>query len=65
VTGDPTDGGTLGTLLSSATFDVTQTGLTVTFTNSAAFRSAVTSALAAVGDCDLNKLTLLAVVHRK
>jgi len=56
VTGDPTDGGTLGALLASATFDVTQTGLTVTFTNSAAFRSAVTSALA-----DDNILRLIVV----
>ena len=47
VTGDPTDGGTLGTLLASATFDVTELGLTVTFTNSAAFRTAVSDALAA------------------
>jgi hypothetical protein len=47
--GDTTAGGTLGTLLTSANFDVTQTGLAVTFGDSAAFRTAVANALAGDG----------------
>jgi len=44
--GAPAGGGTNGTLLASATFAVTNTGLTVTFSNSDPFRTAVTDALA-------------------
>jgi len=47
--GDATPGGTLGALLSSATFDVTQNSLTVTFSDSAAFQTAVSDALAGDG----------------
>jgi len=48
-TPDATNGGTLGTLLSSVSFDPTQTGLGVTFVDTAAFRTAVANALAADG----------------
>lgn len=48
-TGDTTAGGTLGTLLSSVTFDPTDAGLEVTFADSAAFRAAVENALAGDG----------------
>jgi len=56
VSGDATAGGTLGTLLASATFDCTQTDLTVTFSNSAPFRAAVTAALA---DDDILRLIVV------
>ena len=56
VSGDATDGGTLSTLLASATFNVTTTGLTVTFSDSAAFRAAVTAALA---DDDILRLIVV------
>ncbi|MBL7218734.1 MAG: DNRLRE domain-containing protein [Phycisphaerae bacterium] len=48
-TGDTTAGGTLGTLLTSASFLVTQKGLAVTFGDSSAFRTAVSDALAGDG----------------
>lgn len=47
--GDPNAGGTLGTLLTSASFDVTQTGETVTFGDTPEFRTAVSDALASDG----------------
>jgi hypothetical protein len=49
VTGDTTYGGTLGTLLTSATFDPTVQDADVTFGTSAAFRTAATNALAGDG----------------
>ena len=42
-------GGTLGTLLTSASFDVTNTGVAVTFGDTAPFRSAIANALAIDG----------------
>ena len=42
-------GGTLGTLLTSASFDVTATGQAITFGDTAAFRTAVANALAGDG----------------
>jgi len=48
-TGDTTAGGTLGTLLSSATFDATEQSMDVTFGDSVAFRAAVANALAGDG----------------
>jgi len=48
-TGDLTDGGTLGTFLTSASFDVTATGQPITFGDSSAFRTAVSDALAGDG----------------
>ncbi len=47
--GDGTAGGTSGTLLSSAAFDVEVTGQTVTFGDTHAFRAAVSDALAGDG----------------
>ncbi len=47
--GDPNAGGTLGTLLTSASFDVTQTGQTVKFGDTPEFRTAVSDALASDG----------------
>ena len=47
--GDGTPGGTLGTLLTSAAFDVEVTGQTVTFSDTAALRTAVSDALAGDG----------------
>lgn len=47
--GSDVAGGTLGALLSSATFDVTQNSLTVTFGDSAAFQTAVSNALSGDG----------------
>jgi len=47
--GDPTAGGTLGTLLTSASFDVTSTGLAVTFGDTHEFRTAVANALTGDG----------------
>ena len=48
-TGDATAGGTLGTLLSSASFDPMSTGMEVTFASTPAFQSAVSDALAGDG----------------
>lgn len=47
--GDPTPGGTLGTLLTSASFDVTSTNMAVTFGDTVEFRNAVSNALAGDG----------------
>jgi len=47
--GDGTPGGTLGTLLNSATFAATAAGLDVTFSDTAAFQAAVSNALASDG----------------
>jgi hypothetical protein len=54
--GDATAGGTLGTLLASASFDVTVTGQAITFGDSPAFRSAVDDALA--GDAVLRLIVV-------
>jgi len=47
--GDSTAGGTLGPLLTSATFDATAEGLDVTFDDTVAFRTAVSDAVAGDG----------------
>jgi len=47
--GDAAAGGTLGTLLTSASFDVELTGRTITFEDTPAFRAAVADALAGDG----------------
>jgi hypothetical protein len=47
--GDTTAGGTLGTLLTSASFDVTVTGQAITFGDTPAFHSAVDDTLAGDG----------------
>lgn len=46
---DPTDGGTIGSLLGSVTFNSAATSAEVTFADSAAFRTAIENALAGDG----------------